>query len=545
MKLISKITVSALLGLYNAQKAEKIDFAGQGSGVSTSNGSLGFTEIGGNKDTDTGEQSGPATAETSYPAIYSSAEDTDDQDDIDASLIPQRKKDQGIYDPNMYPYGPLHGDYRAPGADDAVSDAINLPSPFPFFNGQSTNVIRASTNGMVILDDRQIFENNPTELPSIEIDTPFVAGFWNDLWSKKHGKIYWRLEQTNTTLLDEMRNDIIDGYPELEGISNLRYAFVYSFWRVTHYGARKANGMKSNTFQICITTDGTYSFLINNYQDIQWNQALGTANKAVGGFDIDNTYYTMMEGSLEDGNMDWADTSTNSNMPGRHIFRLDDMEPPTKPTIAPTQDPNVEPGIVTADQIWPANDNTLGGGIFKYVPETPVGNGTCTIQFPSPVAWFHVFDAHIRADSAVTSMVWKICAANPTFEPNQADGSFTFALQFNRGFEFTEAEITMTCDTEDEFTYAVYSFPQNHLQQSGRSNLRRKDNVWDSTASYAVTFASPVGNFTVDDPRIQVATSDNMSFVLTEVPPTIEEIWFQFDYLNYFGSNEVGVVGDV
>lgn len=538
MKLVYATTLASLAAMVSAQMSS--------APVISGNNNIAFQELSVDKDEVTGETSGEATIVAQSSDVLSALEQNSDQDQI--NIIPQRKKDQGIYDPNMYPYGPLHGDYRAPGADDAVSDAIILPSPFPFFNGQSTNKIRASTNGMVILDDRQIFENNPTELPSIEIDTPFVAGFWNDIWSKKHGKIYWRLEQTNTTLFDEMRNDIIDGYPELSGIGNLQYAFIFSFWKVTHYGARKANGMKANTFQICITTDGTYSFLINNYQELEWNIALGTSNKAVGGFDIDNTYYTMMEGSLEDGSLQWADTSTNSAIPGRHIFRLDDMDPPQQDDDDDDDDDNTDPidkGVVHADQIWPANDNTLGGGIFKFVPNEAVGNGTCTIQFPSPVAWFHIFNAHIRADAAVTSMVWKIVAANPTFEPNQDDGSFTFAIHFNRGFEFTEAEITMTCDTDDEFTYAVYSFPQNALQQSGRSNLRRRDNVWDPSASYAVTFASPVGNFTVDDPRIQIATSDNMSFVLTEVPPSIEEIWFGFEYLNYFGSNEVGVVGDV
>lgn len=560
MKIVSTLTMAALVGYGHSQMAGNLASNGLGSSnVFGQNGDIiGFTETGNDKDVDTGENSSTVVPQSNISEVMTLFEKEADQKEIDAYqeeyISTQKKKNTGIYDPNMYPYGPMHGDYRAPGSDDAVSDAINLPSPFPMFNGQSTNTIRASTNGMVILDDRQIFENNPTELPSIEIDTPFVAGFWNDIWSKKHGKIYWRLEQTNTTLLDEMRADIIDGFPELAGIGYLKYAFVYSFYKVTHYGARKSNGMKYNTFQIIIATDGEYSFLINNYQDINWNIALGATNKAVGGFDIDNTYYTMMEGSLEDGSLDWQKTSTNSATPGRHIFRLDDMDPPT-PIIPDDGDNNdnddngngdgglIPSGVVHADQIWPANDNTLGGGIFKYVPPSAVGNGTCTIQFPSAVAWFHVFDAHIRADAAVTSMVWKIVAANPTFEPNQADGSFTFAIQFNRGFEFTEAEITMTCDEEDEYTYAVYSFPQNHLQESGRSNLRKRDNQWDPAASYAITFASPVTNFVVDDPRIQVATTDNMSFILTEIPATIEEVWFSFEYINYFGSNEVGVIG--
>lgn len=531
-----KLSYTALLAATTSQ------ISAQSAGMFADNNQVQWTDVGEGKDGNTGAAPDNPTAESLDLTVYTATEDSNEQDDIDAYIETQRKKNQGIYDPNMYPYGPLHGDYRAPGADDAVSDAISLPSAFPFFGGQQTNKIRASTNGMIILGDRQIFENNPSELPSVAIDTPFVAGFWNDIWSKKQGKIYWRLEQSNTTLLDEMKSDIITGFPEMAGMGDLKYAFIFSFWRVTHFGARKANGMKQNTFQICITTDGKYSFQINNYQDIAWNVALGTENKAVAGFDIDNTYYTMIEGSLEDGSLDWPKRSTNSDTSGRHIFRLDDLDVPMPPTPPPVN-PG-EKGVVIADNVWPSNDNTLGGGIFHYIPENPIGNGTCTIQFPSPPAWFHVFDGHIRADAAVTSMVWKVVAANPTFEPNQETGAFNFAVQFNRGFEFTADEITMTCDTDDEFVYAVYSFPQNHLQQDGRSNLRKRDNVWDPTASYALTFASPVANFTLDDPRITVSTADNMSFVLTDVPPSLEEVWFQFSYMNYFGSNEVGVVGD-
>lgn len=534
MKLVYTLTAAVAL-FKGAQALEAVQL-----GVGTDTEDVAWVEAGTGKDEETGEQTDQVSIETVSSTILNAAESNAE----DAAITEYGKKNKGIFDPNMYPYGPIHGDYRAPGADDAVSDVIDLPTPFPFFNGQSTSKIRASTNGMIILDDKQVFENNPTELPSIAIDVPFVAGFWNDIYSKKQGKIYWRLEQTNTTLLDQIRTDIVDGFPELEQMEDLTYAFLLSFWRVTHYGAKKNNGMKQNTFQITIATTGKYSFLINNYQELQWNIAMGTENKAVGGFDIDNAYYTMMDGSLGDKSLKWVKQSTNSKMPGRHIFRLDDLPPPNAPVDngpTPTNDPTVA-GVVNGENIWPANDNTLGGGIFKYIPREQIGNGTCTIQFPAEVAWFHVFNGHIRADAAVTSMVWKIVAANPTFEPNQDDGSFSFALQFNRGFEFTAEEIQMDCISEDEFSFAVYSFPQNHLQESARSNIRKIDNLWDPTASYALTFASPVANFTIDDPRIQVATTDNMNFILTEVPPTIEEVWFEFAYINYFGSNEVGVV---
>ena len=141
--------------------ATAINIKAQNANIFANNNQVQWTDVGEGKSENTGEPPANPVADTLDLTVYTATEDTNEQDDIDAYIETQRKKNQGIYDPNMYPYGPLHGDYRAPGADDAVSDAISLPSPFPFFAGQQTNKIRASTNGMIILGDRQIFENNP------------------------------------------------------------------------------------------------------------------------------------------------------------------------------------------------------------------------------------------------------------------------------------------------------------------------------------------------------------------------------------------------
>lgn len=515
-------------------------------------GALGWTDI--EKTTDDNGKTTLSEPSPAMPTVQTSSEMAAAQEEI----VEYKKKFSGIYDPNMYPYGPLHGDYKAPGADDAVSDVVQLPSKFPFFGGKWTKKLRASTNGLIVLGDAQIFESDPELLPSAKIDVPFVAGFWNDIWSKKHGKIYWRLELSNTTLLSEIRSDIINGFPEFEYMGEIKYAFILSFWAVSYFGAVKVSSKPwqgdANTFQMVLATSGKNSFLINNYQELKWSKAVGVDNMAVAGYDIDGVNYDITEGSLTNAVLDWNKKSTNSDMAGRHIYRLDDIPPPEAPTTLapPTSDPS-EPtdtttgplvfDTVVASNTWEANDNTLGGGIYKYRPSEDIGNGTCTVQFLNQVAWFHVFDAHIRADAAVTANVWKLVAANKEFEPSKADGSFTFAIQFERGFEFTEEDINVDCVQEDDFAFAVYSFPQNHLQTTARTNIRKKDNKWDPTVNYAVTFPEQVANFTLDDGNIIVQTSDNQNFVLNRIPDTIEEVWFQFEYINYFGSNEVGVFG--
>merc|ERR1712031_150551 len=98
-------------------------------------------------------------------------------------------------------------------------------------------------------------------------------------------------------------------------------------------------------------------------------------------------------------------------------------------------------------------------------------------------------------------------------------------------------------DENDDYTYAVYSFPQNYLQKDGRSNIRRYGNKFDTFV--ALNLGGPVANFTVDDPRITVTTNNNQDFTFTDIPSNLEEVWFQFEYLenNFFLSNSVGVVG--
>jgi len=118
-------------------------------------------------------------------------------------------------------------------------------------------------------------------------------------------------------------------------------------------------------------------------------------------------------------------------------------------------------------------------------------------------------------------------------------------ILFESGADFNQEDVAWSCDSTDEYTYAVYSFPQNFVQKDGRSNIRRYGNAFDSTVT--VSLGAPVQNFTVDDPRIAVSSFDNQNFVLDNADVTeAHEIWFQFEYLpgNFFLSNTVGVSGN-
>jgi hypothetical protein len=144
---------------------------------------VGWTESSpdGSKDESTGVQVQSLPSQIIIPEILTAAEESAEQSEI----VEYRKKYEGIYDPNMYPYGPLHSDTRVPNADDAVSDPISLPSNFPLFDGASTDTIRATSNGLIILDDTAVLDASPQDFALNNIDANFVAGYWNDIWSKK------------------------------------------------------------------------------------------------------------------------------------------------------------------------------------------------------------------------------------------------------------------------------------------------------------------------------------------------------------------------
>ena len=111
----------------------------------------------------------------------------------------------------------------------------------------------------------------------------------------------------------------------------------------------------------------------------------------------------------------------------------------------------------------------------------------------------------------------------------------------------TAEDVTWNCDIGDTYEYAVYSFPQRYLEKDGRTNIRHLSSHEgnDFHDQLFVSMGAPVANFTVDDNRVQVDSVDNQNFVLTSIPDTFEELWFQWDYLpgQFFLSNTVGVTG--
>lgn len=186
---------------------------------------------------------------------------------------------------------------------------------------------------------------------------------------------------------------------------------------------------------------------------------------------------------------------------------------------------------------WPSNTSTLGGAIFEVVNFIFGETGTCYINLPTAVYWFHVFNAHIDpSNSDPSSGVYAIVAANQAFE---GKSTLDFIVNFQSDdLRFDGSQIELTCDSTDGWTSSIYSFPGNTVGDVARTNVRRpNDGNGFNDKKIIVEFPYNVEEFYVDDARLTVSTggNDNTSgktFEITGLTDSyLEEVWFGWNYV--------------
>ena len=148
-------------------------------------------------------------------------------------------------------------------------------------------------------------------------------------------------------------------------------------------------------------------------------------------------------------------------------------------------------------------------------------------------------------------MTWKVTMANPDSDHN-GKGIFRYWVAYKRDQVFNPNKVTWSCNTDDEFEYALYSFPQNLCKKHTVTNVRRRAYYGDFDDMVVIDLGAPVDNFYVYDPRINATSVDDQHFVLffdqQDVPRGdghAHEIHFEFDYRpgQFFLSNTVTVAG--
>ncbi|PIO34375.1 hypothetical protein AB205_0044100 [Aquarana catesbeiana] len=222
----------------------------------------------------------------------------------------------------LYPYGsPI--DNINPKIDDGGSSEIFPSRDIPLF-GRNYSYLYVNNNGLLSFTS-PISQFTPQALP-VAFGNPFLAIFWTDLDNRLAGDIYYR-ESTDPSLLSRATSDIRTYFHAMDFTA--QWVFVATWHRVAYYGS---STNKVNTFQAVLSTDGNQTFLLYNYEDIQWpsiyaNESYPYGPLALAGLNsgYDTGYYTI-PGSLSLGIANLANTS-NVNFTGRWAFRVDQLHP--------------------------------------------------------------------------------------------------------------------------------------------------------------------------------------------------------------------------
>jgi len=185
---------------------------------------------------------------------------------------------------------------------------------------------------------------------------------------------------------------------------------------------------------------------------------------------------------------------------------------------------------------WPSNTHTLGGAIFEVMNFVFGATGTCYINLPQSVYWFHAFNAHIDPSASDPSAgVYAIVAANQAFE---GISTLDFIVNYQSDdMRFDASSIELSCDSTDTWETSLYSFPGNTVGDVGRTNIRRPNDGWGFHGKkLIVEFPYNVSEFYTDDSRLTVTTDgeNNTSgkrFTIQGLSGTyLEEVWFGWNY---------------
>ncbi|OQV24928.1 putative Sushi domain-containing protein 2 [Hypsibius exemplaris] len=160
-------------------------------------------------------------------------------------------------------------------------------------------------------------------------DDIMLSAFWSDIHLKPcyfdGNNVYYRQEtDPSGSLLTNIANQIRQSLPQYRNYQP-KWAAVVTFDRVVARGAACINGIENaprNTFQILLTTDGTRTFGIFNYEKLEWILH-NDIYYASGGFNAgDNITFHELEGSRTE-NFGQVVSRSNVEEPGRWMFRVD------------------------------------------------------------------------------------------------------------------------------------------------------------------------------------------------------------------------------
>nr|XP_021335859.1 sushi, nidogen and EGF-like domain-containing protein 1 [Danio rerio] len=208
----------------------------------------------------------------------------------------------------FYPFGLSAGDSKTTADDDASSSAITLLSPFLFF-GRTYQQIYVNNNGDLTFS-QALPQFVPSSFPA-NGSQDIIAGFWADLNNGASGVISYN-QYANGSVLTRATQDINSYFPNLPFTAS--WVFVATWDKVPYLSS-----IAETSFQVVLISGSNYSFILINYGDIA-----ATERKVEAGYDtINSTNYFVIPGSNNGSSVSNLKNSSNVNVPGRWVFRVD------------------------------------------------------------------------------------------------------------------------------------------------------------------------------------------------------------------------------
>uniref|UniRef100_G1PN46 Alpha-tectorin n=1 Tax=Myotis lucifugus TaxID=59463 RepID=G1PN46_MYOLU len=226
----------------------------------------------------------------------------------------------------MYPF--WQNDTKTPKVDDGSSPEIKLAIPI-FFFGVPYRTVYVNNNGVVSFNVL-VSQFTPESFPLTD-GRAFIAPFWADVHNGIRGEIYYR-ETMDPAILTRATKDIRKHFKDMAAFS-ATWVFIVTWEEVTFYGGSSTTPV--NTFQAVLVSDGSHTFTLFNYYEINW-----TTGTASGGDPLTGLGGVMAQAGFNGGNLSNffslpgsrtpdivnIQETTNVNVPGRWAFKVDGKE---------------------------------------------------------------------------------------------------------------------------------------------------------------------------------------------------------------------------
>ncbi|CAC5402873.1 Sushi, nidogen and EGF-like domain-containing protein 1,Alpha-tectorin [Mytilus coruscus] len=240
----------------------------------------------------------------------------------------------------FFSFGHSEGDALLFPNDDQHSDVQNISIVFKFFYEHHSKLF-VNTNGLISFQ-KGISTYTSEAFPKIG-ERIVLAPFWTDINTSNCGSTcnIWYRESTKSTDIVKATSEVRKYFPIMKHFG-ANWTYVVTWESVPFFGASDVGINKRNTFQCVLISDTESTFVIYNYNKIEWTTGTassGDADTGIGGtpaqvgFNMgDDFHFYSVKGSRTADIINLPNLS-NVGYPGKFAFRVDlrDIEPAPPP----------------------------------------------------------------------------------------------------------------------------------------------------------------------------------------------------------------------